>query len=472
MKAVTAWSFKPYRPFLFETGDIYICRVVPEKDSIAFFWLPCDGAREYSVFFGKRGEALSLAGTTKECSFLVENLFPDADYQFQVISGQKKSRVRLARTGEHVGTVVNYLHPEDKCYSFSGQYLCSPSLVRHPDGFLLASMDVFAGNSPQNLALIFRSDDEGKTWRYVTELYPCFWPKMFIHHGMLYVLACSTEYGDLLIGCSEDGGETFSAPQVLLRGSGRTQWPGVHKNPQPLVEKDGRLWNTLEWGCWHDDVFSVMVMSASVNDDLMLPESWHFTPPLPYNPAWPGTASGSSHGNIEGTLAIAPNGKLLNIMRYDMMRCTPNFGTVLAYEVNTDDCDAPLVYSHSIAFPANHSKFEIQYDKVSGYYFSIASRILSSQTPNQRNLLSLLISPDLEHWTVAHDLLDYRTKDPNLIGFQYVDFIIEGDDILFLCRTAMNGAHNFHDANYSTFHRIHQFRQYLYQRKTLIHPKG
>ncbi|MBE6762720.1 MAG: exo-alpha-sialidase, partial [Ruminococcaceae bacterium] len=48
------------------------------------------------------------------------------------------------------------------------------------------------------------------------------------------------------------------------------------------------------------------------------------------------------------------------------------------------------------------------------------------------------------------------------IGFQYVDFEIEGDDIIYLCRTAMNNAHNYHDANYSTFHRIKNFRDLIY----------
>ena len=84
---------------------------------------------------------------------------------------------------DSVGTVVNYLHPADDCYSFSGHALCSPSLVRHPDGYLLASMDAYSGDYPQNLTLIFRSDDDGKTWKYVSELFPCFWGKMFIHKG-------------------------------------------------------------------------------------------------------------------------------------------------------------------------------------------------------------------------------------------------------------------------------------------------
>jgi hypothetical protein len=69
-----------------------------------------------------------------------------------------------------------------------------------------------------------------------------------------------------------------------------------------------------------------------------------------------------------------------------------------------------------------------------------------------------MVSPDLEHWSVACDLLDYRHHDPDTVGFQYVDFLFDGEDILFLCRTAINGANSFHDSNYSTFHRIRNFR--------------
>ena len=35
---------------------------------------------------------------------------------------------------------------------------------------------------------------------------------------------------------------------------------------------------------------------------------------------------------------------------------------------------------------------------------------------------------------------------------------MEGEDILWLCRTAMNNPHNYHDSNYTTFHRIQNFR--------------
>ena len=129
----------------------------------------------------------------------------------------------------------------------------------------------------------------------------------------------------------------------------------------------------------------------------------------------------------------------------------------MAYKVNTDAPDAPLEYSHSVEYPGNHTKFMIRRDEKSGRYYSIACRRLE-EPKTLRNLLSLMVSEDLMTWKVAADLLDYRHEDPEKIGFQYVVFDFDGDDLIYLSRTAINGAHNFHDANYSTFHRISNFR--------------
>lgn len=457
MKGCNLWSYAPYQPLLCSVGDIYICRIAPNENIIHFEWLDI-GEEEYSVFYrGRNTGEFVCCGQTKETEFDIVNLETDTDFEFYVCSGDKKSLVRLARTGKTVGTVVNYLHPDDEAYSFSGRYLCSPSLVRHPDGFLLASMDLFAVSHPQNLTLIFRSDDDGETWHYVSELMPCFWGKMFIHDGELYMLSCSTEYGDLLIGKSTDGGKTFSAPVCLLRGSnGKCGNNGVHKNPQNLVIHNGRIYNTLEWGTWANKEYchAAMIMSCDINDDLLIPENWSFSAPRKFDPDFAPEVANLPHCTmtIEGTLVTDPENRLLNVMRFGGDRC------VLAYKVNTRDPEAALEYSRCIPFPANLSKFTIKYDTVSKKYYSIASR-LHEIINTKRNLLSLMASDDLEHWYVITDLLDYSDQDPEKIGFQYVDFEIEDEDILYLCRTAFNNAHNFHDANYQTFHKIKKFRK-------------
>ena len=457
MKGQSLWSYAPYKPFFHETGDIYVCRIVPTEDSIHLEWLDA-GKAEYTVKYCTRGESdfITYCVTDKkECD--ISGLEKDTDYEFFVSTNEKKSRIRFARCGESVGTAVNYLHPDDEAYAFSGRYLCSPSLVRHPDGYLLASMDLYAGACPQNLTLIFRSDDDGESWHYVSELMPCFWGKLFVHKNELYMLACSTEYGDLLIGKSLDGGKTFSAPVSLLRGlNGKNGSCGVHKNPQNMLVYGGRLYGTLEWGSWKNTEYyhAAMVMSCDEDADLLDPESWHFSEPLKYDAAWEGTASDGIKGNIEGTLCVAPDGKLYNLMRYQTSE-----KKILAYLVNTDDPDAPLSYSHAIEFPANLSKFMIKKDNASGRYYSVATRRID-EPQTRRNLLSLMASYDLKSWTVVCDLIDKRNEDPDKIGFQYVDFEIEGDDIIYLCRTAINGAHNYHDSNYQTFHRIKDFRAF------------
>ena len=141
MKGTSLWSYAPYRPLLAEVGDIYICRVAPHKNAIELEWLPARNAAEYTVLYRKRDEGnFATWETTRETSCRLSGLACDTDYEFFVKAGEKKSRVRLARCGEGVGTTVNYLHPEDEAYAFSGRYLCSPSLLRHPDGYLLASM--------------------------------------------------------------------------------------------------------------------------------------------------------------------------------------------------------------------------------------------------------------------------------------------------------------------------------------------
>ena len=455
MKGHGLWSFSPYRPPFFDVGDIYIYRIVPFADSVHFEWQK--NGESYEIFYRKRDEKeFVFAGKTEKCEFDIKGLCDDTDYEFYVCDGDKKSRVRLARTGAPIGSVVNYLHPDDKAYSFSGEFLCSPGLVRHPDGFLLASMDVYKLGGPQNLTLIFRSDDEGESWHYVSELMPSFWGKMFIHKGELYMLSCSTEYGDLLIGKSTDGGKTFCAPVCLLRGSGgKDGKDGIHKNPQNVFVHNGRIYETLEWGTWANKEWghAAMVMSCDVNDDLLVPENWSFSYPVKFDHFAPEMVDLQKPVmTIEGTLTTAPDGKLLNIMRFGKR------DHVLAYEVNTVDHEAPLKYHSTKKMGVTFSKFMIKFDEISKKYYSVASKTHDGCPDYARNFLVLMSSPDLDNWTIEKELFDYRHLDPEKVGMQYIDFSFDGDDIIYLSRTAINNAATFHDSNYSTFHRIKNFR--------------
>jgi hypothetical protein len=201
------------------------------------------------------------------------------------------------------------------------------------------------------------------------------------------------------------------------------------------------------------------MVSCDAEGDLLDASNWAVAYPVKYDSSWEGVGDFPSTGCIEGTVVEAPNGKLYNVMRYDMTQSEEKFGKVLAYEINTTDPTAPLKFSHAINLNGNHCKFMIRRDPVSGDYFSIISRLTDKERCCDRRLLSLMRSKDLTSWDLVMDLFDYRDIAPEQdVGFQYTCFLFDNDDIIFQCRTAMNKARNFHDANYSTFHRIKNFR--------------
>lgn len=453
------WSYERYRQPTDLKKELYICRVAPLGRAICLDFIG-DGSVEYHIFY-KRMYSDAEAWNTKivrSTSVVLSELEECVDYAFYVSSEFGKSEVGYAKTGYVPGTVVNYLHSEDHKYAFSGQFLCTPSLLKHPDGYLLASMDVFGHRTPQNLTLIFRSDDDGETWYHYAELFPCFWVKLFIHRGEVYMLSTSTEYGDLLIGKSSDGGRTWLEPTVLLRGSGNTSVSGWHKSAMPIIEHCGRFWTGIDYGCWVGGGHANSLLSVSVDSDLLKAENWHLTEPLVYDTSWNGSVLGDTRGFLEGNALVLPNGKIANILRYATDKGTPNYGLIPILEGNTEKPDQKLSFGKYVPFPGNLSKFDILLDEISGYYYSIVCRIHDSEHPVARNLLSLLRSPDLEHWEIVKDLIDYSHEDYKTTGFQYVSFLFDGDDILYLSRTAFNGAKSYHDNNYITFHRITDFR--------------
>ena len=119
MKPVTGWSYTPYAPPFFDAGDPYICRLAPTNHSLRVEWL--DKEKDtYLVTWRKRGEkAFTATAIVAGDGYTIEGLTENEEYEVQVSHGEKKSRVRLARVGESVGTVVNYLHPDDSAYRFS-----------------------------------------------------------------------------------------------------------------------------------------------------------------------------------------------------------------------------------------------------------------------------------------------------------------------------------------------------------------
>lgn len=460
MKPVNSWNFTPYAPLdrPERLTEPYICRIAPGMTTVDFDFID-PGAKPkttHTLYYRTRGtgeyKALEL---DKEMHGQLYGLRNRTDYEFYVERDTDgvRSAVRLARTSVVPGKVVNYLHPEDPFYGFSGQYLCSPSLIRLPGGRLLSSMDVFEGNKPQNLTILFSSDDDGKSWQYLTELFPCFWGEMFYENGRLYMLAVSDEYGDLLIGASDNEGRDWTLPTVLFRGSSSCIERGLHRAPMRLTRHAGRLWTDVEYGAWAKQEMNNAVLSAPEGcADYTDPAVWSMTSFWRHNDHKNEEGlNPACVGGIEGNVVAAPDGSLYDFLRYENGKC-------LLLRIDPDQPEGELTYAGVVPMEINASKFEICFDEESGDYFALCSRRVTEGTPTNRNLLSLFRSHDLRDWRCTADILDAKALDPQIVGFQYVSFLIEGDDILFLSRTAYGKPHNFHDSNYQTFHRIAGFR--------------
>ena len=83
-------------------------------------------------------------------------------------------------------------------------YLGSPSLLRLPDGALLATHDYFGPGCPRNhegeehLTSVYRSEDDGQSWRSLTHIANAFWSSLFLQQEHVYLIGCSQQYLSLI----------------------------------------------------------------------------------------------------------------------------------------------------------------------------------------------------------------------------------------------------------------------------------
>jgi hypothetical protein len=358
----------------------------------------------------------------------------------------------------------------------SGIYLGSPSLLRLENGDLLAGMDMFGKEAPRpTVSLIFRSTDNGATWRCVAELQGSFWANLFSHREAVYYLGCSDQNGAIVIRRSDDNGSTWTSPEDERTGLlfPKTDDAIYHCAPMPVVEFEGRLYRAFENNpaqAWPHG-FRSLVISADANADLLHASSWTASNPLIYDqktdPAGyangeENLSGGKSAGWLEGNVVITPDNQLVNILRVNSLPVVDQAAVVQIHDQGKRVSFNPE--SGFIDFPGGMSKFTIRRDPQTQVYWTISNGITNPDNPRQRNSLSLYSSHDLKIWkhhvVLLEDKDDFaRIGNESKVGFQYIDYRFDGDDIIFLSRTAYHGAHNYHDANYMIFHRILNFRK-------------
>ncbi|MBQ6990496.1 MAG: exo-alpha-sialidase [Clostridia bacterium] len=429
----------------------YICRLAPGEFGFDLEWLPLESTGPYNLCYGVRGSEDYQVVPLLDSVARVRGLEPDTEYEVFILAKGVKSATRLLRTGAipEGATVINYLHPEDPQYDFSGRYLCSPSLVRTKSGRLVAGMDLFGPRMAQNLTLLFKSEDEGKTWHYLTDLYPFYWGSLFTHRGVLYMLGLTTEYGNLQIAASYDEGESWTAPVTLFYGSNvLCRYGGAHRAPMHVVEEGGRLYTSSEYGSWEMGSHLPTVLSIDAEADLLNPENWSRTELLHFEGPWK-EAAGTQGDTMEGNIVRDHDGKLYNFLRWKV-------GSYLRMRINEADPDAPLEFAGIVPAPVSNSMFRVI--PLDGKYIwvtnRVTERVASFGRRCQRSVLSVLESRDNKSFSLLFDVVNWEDEDPEYNGFQYPAHLLEGDTLSLVVRSGFNGTHNAHDANYSLFFRF------------------
>lgn len=356
------------------------------------------------------------------------------------------------------GVVIDYSPASSRLY------VGSPGIAVLPNGDYLAKLDLFgpaSGEGESALTRVLRSRDRGKTWARVAEMRGMYWATIFVHKGDCYLIGTDREYGRTVIRRSADGGDTWTTPTnastgVLLDGK-------YHCAPVPVVVHNGRIWRAMEdamgpggWG----SRFRAFMMSAPVDADLLRADSWTKSNPIARDKSW---NNGDFGGWLEGNAVITSDGKIVDILRVATSKGADE--KVAVVRVSDDGKSATFDPATGIVpFPGGAKKFTIRWDTKTQRYWSVVNwvpeRHRSPLPSSVRNTLALASSPDLQNWEVRSVLLYH--PDTGHHGFQYVDWLFEGEDLLFVSRTAYDdekgGAHDYHDANYLTFHRVENAR--------------
>lgn len=345
-----------------------------------------------------------------------------------------------------------------------------PGIIIMPDGSYLATCRGADGNTGPS---VYGSTDRGKTWslfchmnRDVNKVSNFF--SLFLYEGKPYIIGHGIGGMNLYIIKSDDGGHTWTVPTsssngVLLTGV------AIHSSQVPTLESNGRIWRACEIGEDSGTALPFM-MSAEIGSDILDASNWSFTKTFTKTKFWHDRYH--FNGLLEGNAVAGPDGRI-----YDLCRTNCNSQTS-AYAVRlVMDGLSKLDFAEEdavVEMPGGGVKFTVLYDQQTKKYWSLTNpdtdypkdgKIMHEGHKlfhgEMRNRLALISSPDLIHWTVEDNEVLYD-KDPFFHGFQYVDWVFDGDDMIAVIRAGYPEVRGLparqHDANKLIFLRVKDFR--------------
>ena len=314
------------------------------------------------------------------------------------------------------------------------------------------------------------------TWEHTADLQRSMSGTLFVNRGSVYLLGTSRDYGSIVIRRSDDSGSTWTDPidedsGLLLRGGEKYVPPNYHHSPNNVLAFEGRLYTAYE----NDDPFEwpagfrAFVLSADEDSDLLDASSWHKSNEVPF----PRSPAHKVDGWLEGNIVVDIEGLPCSVLRLqpelsgeEYFSGETKFAIDKVAFLKIENEGRKLVNDPGRSFvdlPGGMSKFTIRRDDIGRRYWVLANDMSTGPPRVHRNILSLFSSADLSSWTRHKALMEDRLeKTPEesarKTGFQYADWQFDGDDIIYLVRTAYDGAPNYHDANRITFGRVEDFR--------------
>lgn len=355
-------------------------------------------------------------------------------------------------------------------------YVEGPGLVRLDDGALVAVIPVVPREEwskerrvEHSVTHILRSGDGGKTWQPLADL-PYYSAAPWVDRGTLYLFAnkagSKSRNDDLLLLKSSDGGKTWSEPVTLFTGH---YW-NCHT---AMVQRERQIY-------WAVDDLSLgkdrgpRLVAGDLSGDAMDPKSWRISEPVKFpgapamlfNPKFADQPNQYLEPNV-----IDVNGSLRVLCAVKMKR--PSVTNICAVLDATDDGTKPdLKFTNYNAMPGGNLKFCVLRDEVSKMFWATSNQTVDSQgafdwaekaqahgnfkAPTfDRRILMLHYSMDGLNWFTAGCVAQAGKLSQS---FMYARPVIDGDDLAIICRSSVN-APNQHDADYATFHRVHDFRK-------------
>ncbi|MCC6680894.1 MAG: exo-alpha-sialidase [Phycisphaeraceae bacterium] len=352
----------------------------------------------------------------------------------------------------------------------SGLYLGSPSIAIMPNGDYVASHDIFGPNSNSSTApnsKVYRSTDQGQTWTFLTTIANQFYGSLFVHQDVLYLFGTNRVNGDLTIRRSTNAGATWTTPTSSTTGllQSSSSALGYHTSTLPVVVTDGRLWRTFETRdrtTGNSNDMSAALASIHYTANLLNAANWSFTNQIMRQENW--LPNNGFVGWREGNAVVDRSGNVVNILRVDRPTGASEKAAIVHTTSTTSITFNPA--ADIIDFNGGAKKFVIRYHEATDSYWALSNVVtpenyVPTRIPGTiRNMIALVRSDDLVHWQITRVLLK-DLSDVADIGFQYVDWQFDGNDIVAVSRTGypdgLGGADSAHNANFFTFHRFQSF---------------